>query len=237
MFRSRRALRPRPRHACRRDRRWRRAHPGNGRRRGIAPRIHRPCMRWPCVLAGRRRPAVRRWRDRQMPARGDHDRRQCGDESRLTGTPGPGPDPSWHNAHRRAACRRGERALRTRLRKDGFYPFGRGSMLEVAMISAHAAHLTTNADLDFALRAVTEAPAQTMRLSDYGLRPGARADLQLLPVPTWSEALRLQPLPEEVWFRGRLVAENSVRSTIHRVRPPSASPVRGPVSESRGRAE
>src|SRR5438132_12379096 len=121
--------------------------------------------------------------------------------------------------------------------KDGFYPFGRGSMLEVAMISAHAAHLTTNADLDFALRAVTEAPAQTMRLSDYGLRPGARADLQLLPVPTWSEALRLQPLPEKVWFRGRLVAENSVRSTIHRVRPPSASPVRGPVSESPGQAE
>src|SRR5437867_3445596 len=121
--------------------------------------------------------------------------------------------------------------------KDGFYPFGRGSMLEVALISAHAAHLTTQADLDFALRAITEAPAQAMRLSDYGLRPGARADLQLLQVPTWSEALRLQPLPEKVWFRGRLVAENSVRSKIHRLTPPSASPVRGPVSESPGQAE
>ena len=31
--------------------------------------------------------------------------------------------------------------------KDGFYPFGRESMLEVALISAHAAHLTTRADL------------------------------------------------------------------------------------------
>src|SRR5438034_1704081 len=82
--------------------------------------------------------------------------------------------------------------------KDGFYPFGRGSMLEVAMISAHAAHLTTNADLDFALRAVTEAPAQTMRISDYGVRPGARGDWQLLPVPTWSGALRYQPLPKRV---------------------------------------
>src|SRR5438094_96519 len=47
--------------------------------------------------------------------------------------------------------------------KDGFYPFGRGSMLEVAMISAHAAHLTNESDLDFASRAVTEAPAQAMR--------------------------------------------------------------------------
>ena len=101
--------------------------------------------------------------------------------------------------------------------KDGFYPFGRGSMLEVALISAHAAHLTTHADLDFALRAITEAPAQAMRLGDYGLRPGARADLQLLPVPTWSEAMRLQPLPEKVWFRGCLVAESSVRLEMHRV--------------------
>src|SRR5947207_9552249 len=107
--------------------------------------------------------------------------------------------------------------------KDGFYPFGRGSMLEVALISAHAAHLTTHADLDFALRAVTEAPAQAMRIDDYGLRPGARADLQLLPVPTWSEAMRLQPLPEKVWFRGRLVAESSVRSEMHRVTRPSVS--------------
>ena len=100
--------------------------------------------------------------------------------------------------------------------KDGFYPFGRGSMLEVAMISAHAAHLTTRADLDFALRAVTEAPAQAMRLDDYGLRPGARADLQLLPVTSWAEAMRLQTPPEMVWCGGRLVAENTIQSVLHR---------------------
>jgi len=107
--------------------------------------------------------------------------------------------------------------------KDGFYPFGRGSMLEVALISAHAAHLTTSRDLAFALRAITEAPAQAMRLTDYGVRAGARADLQLLPVPAWSEALRMQPPPEKVWFRGRLVAENSVRSELYRSRRPTAS--------------
>ncbi len=102
--------------------------------------------------------------------------------------------------------------------KDGFYPFGRGSMVEVALISAHAAHLTSRSDLAFALRAVTEAPALAWRLTDYGLKPGARADLQLLPVPTWEEALRLQPPPEKVWFKGRLVAESSVRSELHRSR-------------------
>ena len=100
--------------------------------------------------------------------------------------------------------------------KDGFYPFGRGSMLEVALISAHATHLTSRSDLAFALSAVTEAPARAWRLTDYGLAPGARADLQLLPAPTWEEALRLQPMPEKVWFKGRLVAQNSVRSKLHR---------------------
>src|SRR5438874_3446139 len=112
--------------------------------------------------------------------------------------------------------------------KDGFYPFGRGSMLEVALISAHAAHLTTHADLDFALRAITEAPAQAMRIDDYGLRPGARADLQLLPVPSWAEAMRLQPPPEKVWFSGRLVAENTIRSELYRATtPPVARQVPG----------
>ena len=103
--------------------------------------------------------------------------------------------------------------------KDAFYPFGRGSMLEVALISAHAAHLTSKDDLAYALEAVTKAPAISWRLEDYGLRRGARADLQLLPVPSWEEALRLQPPPEKVWFGGRLVAENSVSSVVHRARP------------------
>jgi cytosine deaminase len=104
--------------------------------------------------------------------------------------------------------------------KDGFYPFGRGSMLEVALISAHAAHLTTHDDLVFALRAVTEAPAQALRLPDYGLRAGARADFQVLSSPSWEEALRLQQAPERVWFKGRLVAENSTASKLHRTSPP-----------------
>jgi cytosine deaminase len=107
--------------------------------------------------------------------------------------------------------------------KDGFYPFGRGSMLEVALISAHAAHLTTKDDIAYALRAVTEGPAQAMRLLDYGLRTGAQADLLILAAPSWAEALRLQLLPEKVFYRGRLVAESSVRSDLHRSTPPSGA--------------
>jgi cytosine deaminase len=99
--------------------------------------------------------------------------------------------------------------------KDGFYPFGRGSMLEVALISAHAAHLTTHDDIAYALRAITDAPAQAMRLSDYGLAAGMRADLMVMTAGSWEEALRLQLPPESVWFKGRLVAENSLTSVLY----------------------
>ena len=67
--------------------------------------------------------------------------------------------------------------------QDGFYPFGRGDMLEVALISAHAAHLATADEQLAALDAVTTAPATAWRLDDYGVAAGARADLQLYAAP------------------------------------------------------
>jgi cytosine/creatinine deaminase len=98
---------------------------------------------------------------------------------------------------------------------DGFYPFGRGDMLEVALISAHTAHLTTTDELTAALDAVTSAPATAWRLDDaYGIRPGARADLQLYAASTWPEVLRAQDPPTHVWHRGRLVATTEIRRSL-----------------------
>jgi cytosine/creatinine deaminase len=100
---------------------------------------------------------------------------------------------------------------------DGFYPFGRGDMLEVALIAAHAAHLTTRGELETVLSAVTSAPARAWRLSgQYGVDRGARADLQLFAASTWPEALRLQDPPTHVWHAGRLVAQTQVsRALMH----------------------
>jgi cytosine/creatinine deaminase len=98
---------------------------------------------------------------------------------------------------------------------DGFYPFGRGDMLEVALISAHTAHLTTAEELSAALDAVTNAPAMAWRLGEtYGLQPGARADLQLYAAPTWPEVLRRQDAPTHVWHRGRLVATTRISRNL-----------------------
>jgi cytosine deaminase len=100
---------------------------------------------------------------------------------------------------------------------DGFYPFGRGDMLEVALIAAHAAHLTTRGELDVALEAVTRAPARIWGLGRrYGIERGARADLQLYAAPSWPEALRRQEPPTHVWHSGRLVAQTEVsRRLLH----------------------
>ena len=94
---------------------------------------------------------------------------------------------------------------------DGFYPFGRGDMLEVALISAHAAHLTTAAELADLLAAVTAAPARRWRLgAHYGVRAGARADLQLYAAGSWPAVLRAQDPPVLVWHAGQVVAASSV---------------------------
>jgi cytosine/creatinine deaminase len=100
--------------------------------------------------------------------------------------------------------------------QDGFYPFGRGDMLEVALISAHAAHLATADEQLAVLAAVTTAPARSWHLDDYGVAVGARADLQLYAAATWSEVLRSQDPPSAVWSRGRQVARTTITRELCR---------------------
>ena len=103
-----------------------------------------------------------------------------------------------------ASCsRRGARGLRAGLREDGFYPFGRGDLLEVALVSAHAAHLTTQDELR-ALAAVTRSRPAAWRLGTTtacARRPGRPAALrgrQLArgAAPAGPAHPRLVPRPE-----------------------------------------
>jgi cytosine deaminase len=104
--------------------------------------------------------------------------------------------------------------------KDGFYPFGRGDLLEVALVSAHAAHLATVEEQHKALAAVTTVPAAAWHLGGaYGVQVGARADLQLYAAASWPEVLRLQDPPRHVWFRGRPVARTTVTRELLREPP------------------
>ena len=90
--------------------------------------------------------------------------------------------------------------------KDPFYPFGTGQMLEVAHLLAHADHLSSRTQLDAVMDAITVNPARAMQRSDYGVSPGCRADLVILPVDTVHEAIRCRPRPLAVLKRGMRLA-------------------------------
>ena len=97
--------------------------------------------------------------------------------------------------------------------RDPFYPFGTGQMLDVAHMLVHADHMTTPKRLDQALDAVTTCAARALRVSDYGVAPGSRADLVILPVSTAHEAIRTRPIPTHVLKRGRLVGTAAPHGT------------------------
>lgn len=90
--------------------------------------------------------------------------------------------------------------------KDPYYPFGRGSQLEVALFMAHTAHLTHPPELEQVLAMVTTNAARALRLPDYGLATGAHADLNIWRARNAQDALRLQEPPRYVIKRGRVLA-------------------------------
>lgn len=100
---------------------------------------------------------------------------------------------------------------------DPYYPFGRGDMIEVASYLAHVAQLYRPAETPIVLDAITVNPARALRLADYGLGEGCRADLVVLDeARTATDVLRLQPASRWVLKRGRVVAETRTESTYLR---------------------
>ncbi|HEX4805776.1 MAG TPA: amidohydrolase family protein [Conexibacter sp.] len=98
---------------------------------------------------------------------------------------------------------------------DPYYPFGRGDMLEVASFLAHTAHLYRPGDVEYVLDAITVGAAKGMRLDDYGLEVGKRADLVVFEEgDTATELLRLQPARRWVLHGGRVVAETRTETTL-----------------------
>jgi len=100
---------------------------------------------------------------------------------------------------------------------DGFYPYGRASMLETGLLTAHAAHLQTPGERDRVWSMITDAPAAIMGV-DHGLEVGAPATLNVFDpaIQSRSEALRLGRPPTTVIHEGDVVATADRRSTLHR---------------------
>lgn len=88
---------------------------------------------------------------------------------------------------------------------DGYYPFGRNNMLEVAFLAAHLLWMTTSRELETLYDMITINAARAMNLRDHSLEVGAPANLVVLSAPDVLEALREHHAPLHVISHGRLV--------------------------------
>jgi cytosine deaminase len=88
---------------------------------------------------------------------------------------------------------------------DGYYPFGRNNMLEVAFLAAHLLWMTTNRELETLYDMITRKAARSMNVNDHVLQIGAPANLVVLQAPNVLEALRAHQAPLYVISHGKLV--------------------------------
>lgn len=105
--------------------------------------------------------------------------------------------------------------------RDPFNPFGRGDLLLVANLLAHAAHLGSPSEQATAIGTITAAAAHALGLSSYGIAPGAVADLVVLDTTDPAGALAAVPPRRYVIAGGRLAAETE---TIHRLQADASPP-------------
>jgi len=97
-----------------------------------------------------------------------------------------------------------------------FYPFGSMDMLEVAMIVAHAAHLSSPAQIQAAFDMPRYSAAHGRRLPNYGVKVGADANLVIIDATSAIEALRRQPDRRYVIRKGRVLVETKTTQTWHK---------------------
>ena len=98
--------------------------------------------------------------------------------------------------------------------QDPFNPFGRGDLLLVANLFAHASHLGSSDQQAQAIDAITVTPAQALGLTQYGLEPGCMADLVVLDTREAQTFLALVPPRRYVIKEGRIVAETRTEIRI-----------------------
>ena len=96
-----------------------------------------------------------------------------------------------------------------------FYAYGRMDPLEVAVITAHAAHLSSPTEIQAAFDMPRYNAARLWGLKKYGLQVGAEANLVVLDAKSAVEALRRQPDRRYVVRRGRILAETRTITRWH----------------------
>lgn len=99
--------------------------------------------------------------------------------------------------------------------KDTFYPFGQCDLMEVALVTAHAAHMSLPHEIETVFDMPTYNAARILRLEDYGIKEGNRADLVVIDADSAADAIRLQPARLFVIKDGRIIAKSKEESELY----------------------
>lgn len=94
--------------------------------------------------------------------------------------------------------------------KDTFYPYGSGDMLQVANVTAHAAQMSLPPEIEKLYDMITVDAAKILRLKDYGLKEGCRANLVVINAKDARDAIRLEPERLYVIREGKTLAKTTV---------------------------
>jgi cytosine deaminase len=80
---------------------------------------------------------------------------------------------------------------------DPFHPFGRGDLVQIALISSYATHMGRPADLRTLLRMISDVPAAVLDLPKYGVKTGVPANFVIMDASTTEELFTM--LPDRRW--------------------------------------
>ncbi|WP_019929989.1 amidohydrolase [Nocardia sp. BMG111209] len=97
--------------------------------------------------------------------------------------------------------------------RDLWSPYGDGDMLRRAHRLAERMSYCSDAEIETALTAATFGGARALRLDDYGLHPGAVADLVAVPARTAAEAVVSCAPRRKVLHAGRITDEDASVAT------------------------
>ena len=91
--------------------------------------------------------------------------------------------------------------------RNPFTPVGAADLVHMAFLASLAAHMGTPAELRALMEMITVQPARLLRLADYGLTPGCRADLVVWDCPRPEDAVATLAPRTLVVKRGRVTVE------------------------------
>jgi cytosine deaminase len=94
-----------------------------------------------------------------------------------------------------------------------FYPYGQMDPLEVAMLTAHIAHLAGPEEIQVAFNMPRYNAARMWGVAPYGVCEGALANLIILDASSPVDALRRQPLRRYVIRQGEVLVRSEIQRT------------------------